>query len=100
MIVALFGLCSALVDYFEPLDFSDDEMSVESHKVVGARHDQPTYIYPKLAHVYNVDIQTKFILLGIMILLFALVFTTTTKMLQEVLKIKVKSEVDDTTNKV
>lgn len=48
--------------------------------------------YPKIAHAYTVDIQTKIILLGIMMLLFALVFTTTTKMLQEMLKIKMKSK--------
>lgn len=54
------------------------------------------YPYPKMAYTYSIDIQTKVILLGIMLLLLALVASTTTKMVQEVIKIRMKLSSADT----
>lgn len=48
--------------------------------------------YPKMTHVYNIDAQTKLVLLGIMVLLFVLVLSTTMKMVEDVLKIRMKNE--------
>ncbi|ELA40915.1 uncharacterized protein VICG_02055 [Vittaforma corneae ATCC 50505] len=52
--------------------------------------------YPKMPFIYSVDVQTKIVLLGIMILLFALVISTTTRMMQEVVRIRMKLNNIDT----
>lgn len=80
------GESNSISSLVESSDKSKNEVLVIDNNSEYA--NEYTKVYPKLPFVYNVDPTTKVILLGIGILLFTLVLTTTSKMAQEILKIR------------